>query len=347
MARIIDVCNIAYESRDAAINEMAQLKAMADKEQAQREAEWKALGAIIEEDRRQKEQQRMMEKANLEMNAVAMLDKEESTKKRGMKKSWNLAKDKVTQNVSMDKVQQYGEAFEKIQTATGIQDIDELVTNFVDAEDKNFSLFNYINEMNQEIEKLEEQIADIKGEIETYKAGGVVSDTMRKKELKNMEEKLQRMEAKADLYEKKHEEAMKTVNTLKAGVWNIFNKIGCNTVTVRELLGEGNVTEGNLMQYLGIVEQRSNELLQAYATVERWAGHHVTTTAGQTTVKPGGGVVRVDPPSTNDEELDSEGEPEVDDEKPLNREALETKVQKSIAKRGDRVRSHPKPAAKK
>lgn len=33
---------------------MAQLKAMADKEQAQREAEWKALGAVIDEDRRQK-----------------------------------------------------------------------------------------------------------------------------------------------------------------------------------------------------------------------------------------------------------------------------------------------------
>lgn len=278
-------------------------------------------------------------------------------KKKGMKKTWNLAKDKVTQNVSMDKVQQYGEAFEKIQTATGIQDIDELVTNFVDAEDKNFSLFNYINEMNQEIEKLEEHIEEIRGEIETYKAGGVVTDTMRKKELKNMEEKLQRMEAKADLYEKKYEEAMKTVNTLKAGVWNIFNKIGCNTPSIRELLGEGNVTEANLMQYLGVVEQRSNELLQAYATVERWAGRSVITTAGQAMAAgspgpkgaPTGGLstMRVDPPSTNDEELDSDGEVEVDDEKPLNREALETKVQKSIAKRGDRIRTHPKPATKK
>lgn len=281
---------------------------------------------------------------------VWQLDKEEGTRKKGMKKTWNIAKDKVTQNVSMDKVQHYGEAFEKIQTATGIQDIDELVSNFVDAEDKNFSLFNYINEMNQEIEKLEEHIDEIKGEIEEYKAGGVVSDTMRKKELKNMEEKLQRMETKADLYEKKYEEAMKTVNTLKAGVWNIFNKIGCNTPSIRELLGEGNVTEANLMQYLGIVEQRSNELLQAYATVERWAGRHAVTTAGQTAAASATGglsTMRVDPPSTNDEELDSDGEVEVDDEKPLNREALETKVAKSIAKRGDRTRTHPKPATKK
>ena len=268
---------------------------------------------------------------------AVQLDKEATTKKKVMKKSWNMAKDKVQQSVSMDKVQMYGEAFEKIQTATGIQDIDELVTNFVDAEDKNFTLFNYINELNQEIEKLDDQITTIKGEIESYTAGGVVSDTMRKKELKDMEEKLQKMEAKADLYEKKHEEAMKTVNTLKAGVWNIFNKIGCNTPAVREMLGEGNVTENNLVQYLGIVEQRTNELLQTYAQVERYAGHNVTTTAVNNSTLGSTGQLGVLPPTTNDDDLDSE-DGEAEDEKPLNREALTSKAQKSIAKKGDNPR---------
>jgi hypothetical protein len=40
-------------------------------------------------------------------------------------------------------------------------------------------------------------------------------------------------------------------------------QIGCNTPAVRELLGdEGAVTEANVMAYLGIIEQRTNELLQ-------------------------------------------------------------------------------------
>ena len=42
--------------------------------------------------------------------------------------------------------------------ATGITDIDELVTTFIAAEDQNFSLFNFVNELNQEQEKLEEQM---------------------------------------------------------------------------------------------------------------------------------------------------------------------------------------------
>jgi hypothetical protein len=34
---------------------------------------------------------------------------------------------------------------------------------------------------------------------------------------------------------------------------------------VRDMLGDGGVTESNLMLYLGIIEQRTNEILQMYA----------------------------------------------------------------------------------
>ena len=54
-------------------------------------------------------------------------------------------------------MQSYEEAFEKIKQATGISDPDEFVTQFIKVEDQNFSLFNYVNELNTEIEKLEEQ----------------------------------------------------------------------------------------------------------------------------------------------------------------------------------------------
>ncbi len=36
----------------------------------------------------------------------------------------------------------------------------------------------------------------------------------------------------------------------------------CNTPAVMELLGDEGVNEKNLMQYLGIIEQRTNEILQ-------------------------------------------------------------------------------------
>jgi hypothetical protein len=39
----------------------------------------------------------------------------------------------LAQNVAAEKVQMYGQAFEKIQAATGIEDIDVLVNSFISA----------------------------------------------------------------------------------------------------------------------------------------------------------------------------------------------------------------------
>ena len=70
------------------------------------------------------------------------------------------------QNVAAEKVQMYTQAFEKIQQATGIEEIDQLVHTFISAEDQNYTLFNYVNEVNSEIEKLEDQITAIKSETD-------------------------------------------------------------------------------------------------------------------------------------------------------------------------------------
>jgi hypothetical protein len=58
---------------------------------------------------------------------------------------------------------------------------------------------------------------------------------------------------------------MKTINALKIGIQSIFDRIGCNTESLPELIGSTGVTESNIMLYLGVIEQRTNEVLQMYA----------------------------------------------------------------------------------
>lgn len=53
----------------------------------------------------------------------------------------------LAQNVAAEKVQMYGNAFERIQESTGIEDIDQLVNSFLAAEDQNYTLFSYVNEV--------------------------------------------------------------------------------------------------------------------------------------------------------------------------------------------------------
>ena len=59
---------------------------------------------------------------------------------------------------------------------SGLEDIDLLVNTFITAEDQNYTLFNYVNEVNNEIEKLEDQTTTIKREIGRYKSGGTELD---------------------------------------------------------------------------------------------------------------------------------------------------------------------------
>lgn len=49
--------------------------------------------------------------------------------------------------ISDEKLKEYRMAFENILKATGAKDIDELVSNFIEAEERNFTLSKYVNEL--------------------------------------------------------------------------------------------------------------------------------------------------------------------------------------------------------
>jgi hypothetical protein len=288
MAQIIEISNLAYEARDQALNEMSLMRAHADKEQLSFENEWRDLGRLLEQDKRLKE------KAQTGSTTAKSFEDKDS-KKGQVKNNWLLARDKASQKASIDRVQSFEEAFLQIKNATGIDNIDELVQTFIDAEDQNFSLFNYVNELNNEIEKLDESIAEVRMDIDKYKGQGGQSDKQRKKLLKDLEDRLAATEARAEQcgphplraalpaifrrrlfvclfdtapplrYDLKAQKSTRTVAHLEQGIQSIFGKIGCDKSALSETLGSTGVTETNMMQYLGVIEQRCNELMHSFS----------------------------------------------------------------------------------
>ena len=87
--------------------------------------------------------------------------------------------------------------------------------------------------------------------------------------MKNLEAKLEKAESKADHYDSRYKEAIGVVTLLKKGVENLFSRIGCYSEGIAEMLGNQGVTDSNIMQYLGIIEQRTNEILQMYHTAKK------------------------------------------------------------------------------
>lgn len=78
--------------------------------------------------------------------------------------------------------------------------------------------------------------------------------------------KLSTIEVKSKSFQEKFVSGQKTINALKAGITSIFSKLGCDNAGNRAVLdmGEG-VTETNMVQVLGIIEARGNEIMQLYA----------------------------------------------------------------------------------
>jgi len=58
-----------------------------------------------------------------------------------------------------DKLKEYTDSFERIAQATGSQDIDELVANFIEAEERNFTLSKFVQELTKETDDLDSDIS--------------------------------------------------------------------------------------------------------------------------------------------------------------------------------------------
>merc|ERR1711959_536471 len=294
---------------------------------------WKDLGRIIEADRQRKANKAKVE--DIGQRGEMTVEEEAGMKKKLIKGTWAIARDKASMHVQAEKVQTYEEAFARIMDATNIHSIDELVDTFINAEDKNFTLFNFVNELTSEIEKLEEQIAEIKSEVDKYRGQDVNSDHQRKKILKDLEEKLGRTETKAEQFDAKFAQSTKILSSLKDGIHAIFSNIGCNMNGVSEVLGTGGVTEGNIMTYLGLIEQRANEMLAPHNQVlKAREGEDVRGAVAPGPQSAAGAThINILPPTTGDEYEEEEESDDDDETRPLTREELKARAQKQMTKK--------------
>lgn len=328
MAQIIEQSNLSYEQRDAAQMEVVAIDQMNRTEREDYDQKMKDMNDKIEAHKRIHE----MEEATNSGEAVENNVRDELGLERQQQALANA-------QLSVERVENFEQAFNKIKEATGITDIDELVSNFIQHEDQNFSLFNYVNEQANEIEKLEEQLGELRNEELKYSQESGDDVNQHKQLLKDLEQRLYSTEASAEKYEAKSLEAQKNLNSLKAGIQSIFTKLDCNS-----MLGDGVVTEVNLMQCLGVIEQRTNEILQRYAKLK---DHEQPTDVVRSnsqmqlilgigpSTPMGHEQIQIKPPnledySSSDEDLDDEE----DDMRPLTRDELKIRTLKGLQKKG-------------
>ena len=322
--RISEVATTHFTIRDEAQHRMASLRERADREMAVYNAEIKDVKRILEHDR--KLRKFMTTKAE---DRASILEDESMV--RAIKK-YEAQLSGLQQETS-----KFEEIFDKIKEATGIEDTDTLVESFIENEDRNFALYNYVNNMNTEIENLKDDIRRLKDEIELIKKEGVDSDVHRKEILNELEQKMVEVTDELTLVNKEYKASRRQLELLKPKVESVFNSIECDRSSIAELLGIGmSIDDNNIMQYLGIIEQNCNELLQNKALEKikklNESGGDISVDGLQGVgPQPAHGNFLIVPPPIED---DSDQAWHCNDAKPLTVEEVQALIQQGNVKGG-------------
>jgi coiled-coil domain-containing protein 63/114 len=177
MADIIESSNAAYEARDEAQSKIILLREKAEKEQQAYTQEMKELDRILEQDRRLKEFMATKNSSRLQKVGVQT----------NSKKKDSLGAKFPSQETIGIPLDTYESAFSEIRKVTGIDDIGELVEKFKAVEDQNFSLFNYVNEINNEIELHAEEIVKLQVCVNNRKVEAVEIEQQRNERLTKLD----------------------------------------------------------------------------------------------------------------------------------------------------------------
>lgn len=82
--------------------------------------------------------------------------------------------------------------------------------------------------------------------------------------MENLQKELKEAQDEENDYKRQLSEADKTINALKMGIKSVYDRMGVDHDELKELLGSHGVTESNMMQYLGVIEQKTNELIETF-----------------------------------------------------------------------------------
>ena len=170
----------------------------------------------------------------------------------------------------MENTKQFKEAFERIKRVVASDSsLDKIVADFIKVEDQNFALFNYVTEMNNQVEGLQESIGKLRTDIKEAKGRGDERERQQREQLQNMERRVALSIREADTAEAKLELMEGVINKLKFGVEELYIISQAGSTPVLSLLGGLSkaeqperpfVNESNIIMYLDMVNEKGVEL---------------------------------------------------------------------------------------
>merc|ERR1712188_225565 len=172
------------------------------------------------------------------------------------------------------------------------------------------------------MEKLEQQITDYKEEYTALSGSGTrKEDTWEVKILETLEEKWSDIDKKAVSYNDKYQDANQTLLHIRSGIESIFRRIGCDVNDLPSGTGT-TISEVNMVTFLAVIEQRTNDLLKLYDQLREGEDNEDHTADTKAKVVQSSANLNIKLPSTVEDYSDDEDDDDEDDQRPFTRDEL-------------------------
>lgn len=230
-----------------------------------------------------------------EVSALSLEEELEMAKKVGSLNSYVAAEQNSLSDLH-GKIAAYERMFDQLKNMTGVESLDDMVSNYIAHEEEMFSLYNFIQTINTEIDAVVESTAQTEADIAKYREEQQDQDQERKSTIDELQQRLAAtLEATREL-EQQNQQHIESVTQICKKVSTLFFKLQCDQMDAKgsqvnnaktqrwatgsrpdnkiALLTGQSVTASNVIEYLGCIEQRAVDIISDYLRATN--GKHMT-----------------------------------------------------------------------
>ncbi|KAA6379874.1 MAG: putative flagellar outer dynein arm-docking complex protein 1 [Streblomastix strix] len=263
MADIIEESNVCYEDRNASEQEKKNIQEQQRTERQKFEAEAQALDQEIAKGDELPDYFRVMNKEEEEGNAGERAFGDGGYYDGfdggvGQQQQQLTPQEQAVAQLSAEKAQAYEEALWRIKSATGIDSIAELAQRYVETEEQIVTNNNIIGDLEVQIQRLEKEEREDREKAAELRLHAEESSAERARLQEDTQRQIEQTQQRTAQFKEKEAEVYERISLIYQPVKRLFEAARCDAP--EDANAENDVTQTNVVSYLGQIEQKANDL---------------------------------------------------------------------------------------
>ncbi|XP_061076384.1 coiled-coil domain-containing protein 114 isoform X2 [Conger conger] len=157
------------------------------------------------------------------------------------------------------------ETFLKIHSLTGEENLDVLVRRFLEIEDQNFALFDFVNKQSNKIKELKDQVSQVQQDTERLCEDGQQWELERHALTRDLQARQQASEKRAQACNTHTATVAKILEQARTGMRRVLRRLERVRNVMKDLPPAATITDKNLVEILDTLDLKINGLLRIQA----------------------------------------------------------------------------------